>query len=915
MAASCSMAATCSRPANAELIDIRRHKMSMVFQHFALLPHLTVLDNIAFPLAVQGVGRARREARARELIDLVGLTGRDRYYPRELSGGQQQRVGIARSLAVEPEIWFLDEPFSALDPLIRREMQDELLRLQGVLKKTMVFITHDFDEAIRLADRIAIMKDGAVIQIATPEELVLRPATDYVAAFTRHVNRAKVMTARSLMQPITPGAGHSGSVAANAKIASFAAAIVGDGQPFAVIDDGRPIGEVTPRDSDRSPGRARPGGERRMTVATLPEGAPAPVQAKPMLPLGAALGVLLAVILISRLVPAAADYPAAAILPAAEWIGALFQWLKTAISGFTRGLAAVMAVPLDLSTGLLAKGLKLPVGEDVVALPRLSWLGIILAAASIGHALGGVRMALIGGLGFLYIAVFRQWDSAMLTLALIAVCVPLCVVLGMVVGIWGYASPRADRLVITPALDLMQTIPTFAYLIPMLLLFGISPVSALLATGLFATPPMVRATMLGLRKVKPEIKDFADMAGCTALQKLWRVLIPSAKPSLMIGVNQVIMLALNMVIISSMIGAGGLGYDVLLALRAAGGRPGDGSRPGDRRRRHRARPDEPGCRRRSPQQPQPRPRGRHLMLAAGAIILTTLLSLLWPALAKVPAAMTLSTAPWWKAVIDWVTVNYFDALEIFRTGFLLHVLNPLRALFEGLPWFAVVGMLAYAGWRLGGWGLALLVAVLTSFCAATGLWVQTMATVYLCGVAALISAIIGIPIGVLAAQNDRIAGIILPIIDTLQTIPSFCFIIPVVMLFRVGDVTAVIATVAFAIVPAIRYTDHGLRQVPEELIEAGRVSGCTRATVLPGRAAGGLAGDPARHQSDDPDGAQHDHHLRHDRHPGSRPGGVQGAGQGGCRQGHRRRPVHRLHRHRGRPADHRLGGAAQMVKA
>jgi glycine betaine/proline transport system ATP-binding protein len=229
----------------AELIDIRRHKMSMVFQHFALLPHLTVLGNIAFPLAVQGVGKARREARARELIELVGLKGRDRYYPRELSGGQQQRVGIARSLAVEPEIWFLDEPFSALDPLIRREMQDELIRLQSVLKKTMVFITHDFDEAIRLADRIAIMKDGSVIQIATPEELVLRPATDYVAAFTRHVNRAKVMTAATLMRPVMPGAQQGGTVAASAKIASFAAAIVADSRPFAVSDGGRIVGEVT----------------------------------------------------------------------------------------------------------------------------------------------------------------------------------------------------------------------------------------------------------------------------------------------------------------------------------------------------------------------------------------------------------------------------------------------------------------------------------------------------------------------------------------------------------------------------------------------------------------------------------------------------------------------------------------------
>jgi glycine betaine/proline transport system permease protein len=567
-----------------------------------------------------------------------------------------------------------------------------------------------------------------------------------------------------------------------------------------------------------------------MTVTTLGESASSTLgPARLILSLGAALAVLIAVTMVSRLVPAAADYPAWAEIPAAAWISTFFLWLKLAISGLTRGFAAIMAVPLDLATALLAKGLKLPTSDGTLELPRLSWLGIIIAAAIVGHALGGVRMALIGGLGFLYIAVFRQWDSAMLTLALIVVCVPLCVIVGILVGIAGYLSPRADRLIITPSLDLMQTIPTFAYLIPMLLLFGISPVSALLATGLFATPPMVRATMLGLRKVTPDIKDFADMVGCTAWQKLWRVLIPSAKPSLMIGINQVIMLALNMVIISSMIGAGGLGYDVLLALRRLA--VGQAMEAGlaivvvaivlDRMSQAAAAETRSSA-----------ALSRHLILAATVVIVTTLFSLAWPALGKVPGTITFSTAPWWKAVIDWITVNYFDALEIFRTGFLLHVLNPLRALFEGLPWFAVMGMLAYAGWRLGGFRLALLVAVLTTFCAATGLWVQTMATVYLCGVAALIAAIIGIPIGVLAAKNQRVAGIILPIIDTLQTIPSFCFIIPVVMLFRVGDVTAVIATVAFAIVPAIRYTEHGLRQVPQELIEAGRVSGCTRTQLF-----------------------------------------------------------------------------------
>ena len=150
------------KASEAELINIRRHKMGMVFQHFALLPHLTVLENVAFPLSIQGIGKAERQARAQKMIDLVSLNGREHHFPSELSGGQQQRVGIARSLAVEPEIWFLDEPFSALDPLIRREMQTELIRLQSVLKKTVVFITHDFPtkRLSRLADRIAIMKDG-----------------------------------------------------------------------------------------------------------------------------------------------------------------------------------------------------------------------------------------------------------------------------------------------------------------------------------------------------------------------------------------------------------------------------------------------------------------------------------------------------------------------------------------------------------------------------------------------------------------------------------------------------------------------------------------------------------------------------------------------------------------------------------
>jgi glycine betaine/proline transport system ATP-binding protein len=226
------------------LIELRRHKLGMVFQHFALLPYLTVLGNVAFPLAVKGVDRASREARAREMIRLVGLEGREQHYPRQLSGGQQQRVGIARSLAVGPELWFLDEPFSALDPLIRREMQDEFLRLQAALQKTIVFITHDFDEAVRLADRIAIMRDGRIVQTGTPEELILHPADAYVAAFTRDAPRSRILSARAIMRPAHGVAEFAGELPPTARVAEFAAAVEEATRPFAVVEADRVLGLV-----------------------------------------------------------------------------------------------------------------------------------------------------------------------------------------------------------------------------------------------------------------------------------------------------------------------------------------------------------------------------------------------------------------------------------------------------------------------------------------------------------------------------------------------------------------------------------------------------------------------------------------------------------------------------------------------
>lgn len=220
-----------------QLMELRRSKMGMVFQNFALLPHKTVLENIAFPLQVKGVSTKDSIARAMEMVELVGLTTRENYFPRELSGGQQQRVGIARSLAVEPDIWFLDEPFSALDPLIRKEMQDEFLRLQNMLQKTILFVTHDFDEALRLADRVAIMKDGIIEQLDTPANIVLNPATEYVNKFTAEIPREKVLKIKSVMDPVDSSEKLGDlKVSQDAIIATVAEAVLSGKETVGVVD-------------------------------------------------------------------------------------------------------------------------------------------------------------------------------------------------------------------------------------------------------------------------------------------------------------------------------------------------------------------------------------------------------------------------------------------------------------------------------------------------------------------------------------------------------------------------------------------------------------------------------------------------------------------------------------------------------
>jgi glycine betaine/proline transport system ATP-binding protein len=227
-----------------QLREVRRRKISMVFQHFGLLPHRLIVDNVAFGLEIQGLDKEAREAKANEVLETVGLGGWGRSYPDELSGGMQQRVGLARALCTDPQIMLFDEPFSALDPLIRRDMQDEVIRLQREVRKTMIFITHDLAEALKLGDRIAIMKDGKFVQVGTPEEVVAHPVDDYVADFTRDVPRAHVLTVRTIMRPADGELDYAGDVEAAEVVQTLLARVAEEPRPFRVVDAGAQVGIV-----------------------------------------------------------------------------------------------------------------------------------------------------------------------------------------------------------------------------------------------------------------------------------------------------------------------------------------------------------------------------------------------------------------------------------------------------------------------------------------------------------------------------------------------------------------------------------------------------------------------------------------------------------------------------------------------
>jgi len=542
--------------------------------------------------------------------------------------------------------------------------------------------------------------------------------------------------------------------------------------------------------------------------------------------------------------PWAFKYPRAWQLPLSGWITTFMKWLINSFDlglftfkEFTRSLAWLIEQPYLLVKSLLSTGFLSGVGSYAEQVfPRISWVALIAGLMLLAHYSKDWKLSLLVGACFSYLVVFGQWDSAMVTLSSIIIAVPIGVVGGLVLGIIGHRS-AGFRSVLIPVLDLMQTVPVFAYLVPVLLLFGFSPVSAMIATIIYALPPMVRVTLLALSEVSAEVIEAGFMAGCSRRQSLFSVLLPSAKHSLMVGVNQVVMLSLNMVIIASMIGAGGLGYDVLTALRRL--KIGEGVEAGvaitllaialDRISQAYANRPPPVY---VDVQQSFWTRHPRALVFGGIVGLTWSLGIYYPVLNTYPESWQLSTGSFWDDLVRYINVNYFDVLESVKNFLLLNIMIPLKRFLLALPWVAVVAAAGLGGWQLGGRRLGLLTSALTSFIVIVGLWAKAMVTIYLCGLSVVIACLIGIPIGILAARNDRMHRVVSVVIDTLQTLPSFVYLMPVVMLFRVGDFAAMLAVIAYAVTPIIRYTDHGIRQISPDLIEAAEQSGCTRNQIL-----------------------------------------------------------------------------------
>jgi glycine betaine/proline transport system permease protein len=587
----------------------------------------------------------------------------------------------------------------------------------------------------------------------------------------------------------------------------------------------------------------------------------------------ALIALTLAMLLFRESVPWTISYPDAWIVPLTPWLNAGMDWFVAAFGPAFRLFADVLDVPMRW------------IREFLQWMPWSVTIALVTFAAWVASGRG---LALLSFCALFYMVAIGYWPESMNSLALVALSVPVAVALGFAVGTLAFASRRAQRA-IEPTMDLLQTVPAFAYLLPILLLFGFGPVVGLIASVLYAFPPMVRNTALGLSRVPSEVIEAGLMAGATPGQLFWRVRVPGALGQILLGVNQTTMAAFSMVIIASIIGGtADIGWEVLSTMRKA--QFGESLLAGmvialmaivmDRLTAAAARRDlrSPGA----------EGRGRRLLtVALGLGVGIGLLAQIVPALAQYPAAWEVYPARHLNDLVTWVVTEFSATIQLVKNTAFFYLMLPVKLgleqtispfswgfaftpelrigygvagtaatglaywrrgwrlaaavaflailLYVGItrmPWPTLIGMAVLLAWQVGGARLALGMAAGLLFLLLSGVWPQAMLSLYLCGIAVVLSFVLGTALGILAAEVPAVSAILRPINDTLQTMPLFVILIPFVMIFKIGEFTALLAIMAYAIVPAIRYAEHGLRSVPPEPVEAGLVCGCTPLQLL-----------------------------------------------------------------------------------
>lgn len=479
----------------------------------------------------------------------------------------------------------------------------------------------------------------------------------------------------------------------------------------------------------------------------------------------------------------------------------------------------------------------------------IPWPALFILLYAIGYRARGHGLAVLSVAGVTLMGLFGLWIESIQTLALMGVSVAIALVIGIPAGILAARFPRFEAA-LRPLLDAMQTMPAFVYLIPVVLFFGIARAPSVIATVIYALPPAIRLTSLGIRQVDAATLEAADAFGATGWQKLVKVQLPLALPSILLGVNQTIMMALGIVVIAALIGAGGLGWEVLDALRRL--RVGQALEAGlaivfmavifDRVSAGFARGSQPrrqgqaSARRASLRENAPGWLLNYVFWSG--VLIFVLVFVLVDAdrglLRGFPAGWRISIREPVDALVEWMKRNLYQLGDLpigagpFSDFLVIYLLNPLRRLLQrGLPWPVLIGLVGLVAHHAGGWRLALGSVLGMIALGLLGMWEQSMDTLSQVLVAVLLAVVIGVPLGVWAARSDRVEALLRPVLDFLQTIPPFVYLAPVIMLFHVGRVPGIIASVLYALPPLVRLTNLGIRQVAPAAVEAADAFGAT----------------------------------------------------------------------------------------